>query len=75
LEGIGLLVFGFPARERTLRLVGLALLLGCIGKVFVYDLRNLETMYRILSFVGLGATLIFVSFIYTRFKDQLRRYL
>ncbi len=75
LEGIGLLALGFSARERTPRLSGLATLLICIGKVFFYDLRNLETLYRILSFVGLGAILLLVSWIYTRFKEQLRNYL
>lgn len=74
-EGIGLLALGFAARERTLRLSGLALLLICIGKVFFYDLRNLETLYRILSFIGLGATLLLASLIYTRFKEQLRKYM
>src|SRR5262249_28529755 len=75
LEGIGLLALGFATRERTLRLSGLAMLLICIGKVFFYDLRNLETLYRIVSFIGLGAILLLVSWIYTRFKDQLSKYL
>ena len=74
-EGIGLLAFGFAARERSLRLSGLTTLLICVGKVFFYDLRNLETLYRIFSFVGLGAILLLVSWIYTRFKEQLRKYL
>jgi uncharacterized membrane protein len=75
LEGIALLSAGFVVRERMLRLAGLALLLGCIGKLFAYDLRSLETFFRILSFIGLGLILLAVSWIYTRFKEQLRRYL
>jgi hypothetical protein len=75
LEGIVLLAAGFVARERMLRLSGLTLLLLCIGKAFVYDLRNLETMFRILSFIGLGAVLLLVSWIYTRFREELRKYL
>ena len=75
LEGIVLLAAGFAARERMLRLSGLTLLLLCIGKVFFFDLRNLETMYRILSFIGLGVVLLLVSWIYTRFREQLQRYL
>jgi hypothetical protein len=75
LEAIGLLALGFAARERSLRLSGLTMLLICVGKVFFYDLRNLETLYRIFSFVGLGAILRLVSWIYTRFKEQLRKYL
>ena len=75
LEGIVLLAAGFAARERMLRLSGLGLLLLCIGKVFFFDLRNLETMYRILSFIGLGLILLAVSWIYTRFREELRRLL
>jgi uncharacterized membrane protein len=74
LEGVMLLAVGFPARERILRLFGLALLLACIVKVFAYDLRELETLFRILSFIVLGLLLLGVSLIYTRYKDQLRRY-
>lgn len=75
LEGAALLTLGFVARDRWLRLPGLALLLTCIAKVFVYDLRNLETFYRILSFIGLGVILLAVSWIYTRFQEQLRKLL
>ena len=75
LEGIALLALGFALRERALRLSGLSLLLLCIGKVFFYDLRNLETIFRILSFIGLGVVLLLVSWIYTRFKDQMHKYL
>lgn len=74
LEGVMLLAVGFPARERILRLSGLVLLLACIVKVFAYDLRELETLFRILSFIVLGLLLLGVSLIYTRYKDQLRRY-
>ena len=75
IEGFVLLAAGFALRERALRLAGLSLLLVCIGKVFFYDLRNLETIYRILSFIGLGAVLLVVSWIYTRFREQLQKYL
>jgi hypothetical protein len=72
-QGLLLLAAGFPARERPLRLAGLALLLYCISKLFIYDLRHLETVYRILSFVALGLILLGVSWIYTRFRDTIRR--
>ena len=74
-EGLALLAAGFLLRERVLRLQGLGLLLICILKLFVYDLRNLETLYRILSFVALGLILLGVSWIYTRFRDHLRKLL
>lgn len=74
-EGVGLLVAGFPLRDRNLRLSGLSLFLICIMKLFFYDLRNLETMYRILSFIVLGLIMVSVSWIYTRFHDHVKRLL
>lgn len=72
-EALILLGAGFVFRERPLRLQGLALFLVCILKLFVYDLRNLETPYRILSFVALGLILLGVSWVYTRFREHLQK--
>jgi hypothetical protein len=75
IEGAALLGLGFPLRDRTLRLSGLVLFLVCVGKLFLYDLRELETLYRILSFFVLGVILVGVSWLYTRFRIQIQRYL
>jgi hypothetical protein len=75
LEGLALLGAGFPLRDRLQRLSGLFLFLVCVMKLFFYDLRQLGTLNRILSFMVLGAILIGVSWIYTRFRDRIQRYL
>jgi uncharacterized membrane protein len=75
IEAVALLVAGFPLRDRILRLSGLALFLVCIVKLFAYDLRNLETVNRILSFVILGAVMVGVSWVYTRFRGRIQRLL
>ncbi len=75
IEGVALLVAGFSLRERSMRLSGLALLAVCIGKLFFHDLRRLDTPHRILSFILLGLFLLGASWIYTRFRDAIRRYL
>ncbi|HXN50086.1 MAG TPA: DUF2339 domain-containing protein, partial [Bryobacteraceae bacterium] len=75
LQGLLVLVIGFPTRERVLRLSGLALFTFCVLKLFAYDLRELDTPNRILSFVVLGLLLLGVSWIYTRFRERIRRYL
>jgi uncharacterized membrane protein len=49
--------------------------MGCIGKLFIWDLRNLDTLPRIFSFVILGALLVAVSWVYTRFRETVQRYL
>jgi hypothetical protein len=74
-EGVALLAAGFPLRDRVLRLSGLLMLAACTGKLFFWDLRNLETLPRILSFIVLGLLLVAVSWVYTRFRDQVRRML
>lgn len=75
LEGIALLIAGFPLSDRVLRISGLTLFLVCVLKLFLWDLRHLETLYRIFSFIVLGLMLVSVSWIYTRFREQLQRYL
>jgi hypothetical protein len=74
-EALVLMVAGFPLRDRLQRLSGLFLLMICVVKVFFYDLRQLETFNRILSFIVLGVILIGISWIYTRFRDRIERYL
>ena len=74
-QGAALLAAGFPARERLLRLSGLAVLLGCIVRLFLFDLPQLEDLARIVSFVALGAVLLAVSWIYTRYRARIQKYL
>jgi uncharacterized membrane protein len=74
-EAVGLLAAGFALRDRVLRLSGLALFLICTLKLFFWDLRNLETLPRIVSFIVLGLLLVAVSWVYTRFRDQVQRFL
>jgi uncharacterized membrane protein len=74
-EGFALLAAGFALRERTFRVSGLGLLLVCLLKVFLIDLRGMDTLYRILSFIVLGVILLVVSFGYTRYREIVRRYM
>jgi hypothetical protein len=75
MEAVALLAAGFALRDRVLRLSGLALFLICTLKLFFWDLRNLETLPRIVSFIVLGLLLVAVSWVYTRFRDQVQRFL
>jgi len=66
-----LVVLGFWRRLKGIRWFGLGFLGIVIFKVFLYDLSNLNTPYRILSFMGLGIILLAVSWLYHRYKNQL----
>ncbi|MCS7024432.1 MAG: DUF2339 domain-containing protein [Bryobacteraceae bacterium] len=74
LQAVLTLAAGFAAQERLLRLAGLALLLVCILKLFFYDLQELNTVGRILSFIVLGLVLIGASWLYMRFKREIQKY-
>jgi uncharacterized membrane protein len=64
--GAVLLGAGFRRRSAFLRWQALILLAVTIGKVFMVDMHELSQGYRILSFLGLGALLLGVSFVYQR---------
>jgi len=67
-----LVVLGFWRRLKGIRWFGLGFLGVVIFKVFLYDLSNLTTPYRILSFMGLGIILLAVSWLYHRYKNQIK---
>ena len=68
LYSVVLMVIGFWRSVRTIRILAFVLFGITILKIFIYDLSYLETLYRIVSFVGLGIILMTVSFIYQRYK-------
>lgn len=68
---VALVVVGFVKRHAPSRILAIVLFFVTILKVFIFDLSSLENIYRIISFIGLGIILLLVSFLYTRFKDQI----
>jgi uncharacterized membrane protein len=62
-----LFVAGIRLRNTGLRHAGLALLSLVVLKVFLSDMGALTGLYRALSFLGLGASLIGLGYLYQRF--------
>lgn len=60
---------GMVKRIRGARILGILLLGATIFKVFWVDLSELQTFYRIISFIVLGLLLLAVSYGYNRFKN------
>lgn len=75
LEGIALLGAGFALASRHYRLSGLAVFALCILRLFLIDFSSLDTVSRILSFVLLGLLLLGGSWLYTRYRENINRYL
>jgi hypothetical protein len=74
---LALIVFaaGLTLRERVYRLGGFVILGLAIGRLFVFDVWKFDSLYRIVSFLVLGAALLALSFVYHRFSEALRKYL
>jgi uncharacterized membrane protein len=64
--GAALMVAGFWKRSAFIRWQAMVLLAVTIGKVFIYDSRELQQIYRILSFIALGVMLMTISYAYHR---------
>ncbi|HNX68558.1 MAG TPA: DUF2339 domain-containing protein [Candidatus Omnitrophota bacterium] len=62
---LGFLLTGFYLREKLYRWIGLGMFGVVLCRLFFYDFGNLETPYRIISFVGLGVVLLGASFLYS----------
>ncbi len=67
LLGIGLLFLGTLRRDRLVRIASLLVMILTAGKVFLYDASELEGLYRVFSFFGLGISLLGLSWFYARY--------
>jgi Predicted membrane protein (DUF2339) len=61
--------------ERSYRWFSLALFVLCVGRIITVDVWNLDALGRIVSFMGLGVTLLAVSFLYARHREVFRKVL
>lgn len=66
-HGFGLVALGIWKKAATLRRLGISLLLLVVAKITLVDLTGLETIWRILVFMGTGIILIFASWLYQRY--------
>lgn len=73
--GGAMLTIGIARRSKLLRVMALLLLGLTIFKVFLFDLSSLEKLYRIISFIVLGAILLAVSFLYQRYRQRMAEFI
>lgn len=66
----GLLLWGAEIKNRPARAAALVLMLVTVGKVFLVDAANLDGLWRVFSFLGLGLSLIALSWFYNHFIFQ-----
>jgi uncharacterized membrane protein len=70
--GFAGIVVGFVRNLAAVRYLGLGLLAITLGKVLLIDMAGVAAVWRILSFLTLGALLLAVSFIYHKHQSAQR---
>jgi uncharacterized membrane protein len=65
--GVALLAAGFWRRIAAARHAGMVVVCLTVCKVFLIDMSGLGELLRVLSFLGLGAVLLALAFVYRRF--------
>jgi uncharacterized membrane protein len=75
LLGFVLLAIGFAIKQRPYRMAGLVALAFSLGRAVFHDMAGVETIYRILSFIGLGVILLVLAFLYAKNREKLAKWL
>ena len=70
LAGVATLVVGLVRDHAAVRRGALALLAVTAGKVFLYDLASLTSLYRAASFVALGLLLLGAAYAWQRIRPR-----
>jgi uncharacterized membrane protein len=70
-----LFAVGMVLRERVYRWLGLGVLAFALGRIVIFDVWELETLYRILSFMALGVVLLVFGFIYNKYQEKIKEWL
>ncbi|MBI1182450.1 MAG: DUF2339 domain-containing protein [Alphaproteobacteria bacterium] len=71
LYGAALFAAGLRRNSAPLRIASLAIFMLAAAKVFLFDMASLSGVLRALSFLGLGAALLGIGYLYQRFVQPL----
>ena len=66
-----LVAIGVVKRSPLDRVLGLGLIALVVVKLYLYDVWELRTIYRVTAFGGLGALLLAMSYLYSRFRNSI----
>lgn len=70
---LALIAAGVATRTAINRLAGLALMALVVAKLYLVDVWQLSRGFRITAFLGLGALLLLVSYLYSRFRPAIEK--
>ncbi|MBH0003930.1 DUF2339 domain-containing protein [Pseudoalteromonas sp. SWYJZ12] len=71
--GAGTVIFGHLKNQLLIQKVGLGILAAVIVKVFLIDMANLEGLLKALSFIGLGLSLVGLSWLFQKLRSRVNQ--
>ena len=72
LYSIGVIGSGIWKSVKEIRIVGLVLLFLVLFKLFAFDVRELETGYRVVAFISLGILLLATGLMYQKYSAAIK---
>ena len=75
LEAVAVFLVALWIGERSYRVSAMALLLVCIGRIVIVDMRHMVMRDKAITFTALGALLLGVSILYSRNREKVRQFL
>ena len=73
--GLAGFLSALPVGERIYRFARLGLLLSGLAKIVLLDVWSLSTTDRLLTLIVTGAVLLLVSFLYSRYRETILKFL
>lgn len=71
LYALFLIVLGIWKHKSYLRIGAFSLFGITLLKLFFYDIRHLDTIFKTVIFISLGILLLIIAFLYNRFKNRI----
>jgi len=65
------IIYGFKEKYIYIRRFGLILSIFSSGKLFIYDLSYLSTLWKIVAYFGFGFVLLGISYVYQRLRKAM----
>jgi uncharacterized membrane protein len=73
--GVAAFLLALMVGERSYRLAGLGLLLLGVAKILCLDIWHLSPTDRYITLIAVGIALLLVSFLYTRYREAILKFL
>jgi hypothetical protein len=73
--GVAAFLLALLVGERSYRLAGLGLLLLGVAKILFLDIWHLSPTDRYITLIAVGVALLLVSFLYTRYRETILKFL